>query len=195
MTVVELGAGASGFQFVLSRMGMRVISMDPLVNPDNDVDWRFSENDHDKLNCALGCNVEFVRKYLHEVRLPAESIDRVFAISVIEHITEHEACQLLREVKRILKPGGYFVATIDLFLDLEPFSSKKANTWGRNVSVRALVESSGLSLQLGNVSELLGYPQFNPKPINSYVDELLVCDSIASQCIVLEKDHNIATEF
>jgi SAM-dependent methyltransferase len=190
MTVVEIGAGASGFQFVMSRMGLTVKSVDPLVNPDESIDWIFSEADYERLNRVLGCDVEFIRKYLMDTRLPQASVDRVFAISVIEHIPPLEIHRLMKEVHRILKNGGYFIATIDLFLDLEPFTSKRSNAWGSNIPVRSLVEQSGLSLAVGNTRELLGYPDFDPAPVLRTPPRFMVCHSVASQCIVLQKTFN-----
>jgi len=187
MTVVELGAGASGFQFVISRMGLTVKSVDPLVNPDTSIDWRFSESEYDRLNRVFGCEVEFMRTDLTEARLPTASVDRVFAISVIEHIPAAETQRLMREVNRVLKPAGRFVATVDLFLDLEPFTDRTMNAWGRNISVRSLVDASGLSLEVGERSELFGYPEFDPTVIRQHSDKFLICNSVASQCVVLKK--------
>ena len=62
-------------------------------------------------------------------------------------------------------PGGRFVLTVDLFLDLEPFSYETKNITGVNVDVRWLVETSGLQLQQGDATELHGYPEFDPKRI------------------------------
>jgi SAM-dependent methyltransferase len=188
MTVVELGAGASGFQFVISGMGLTVKSVDPLVSPAQSPDWIFSENEYERLNRVLGCDVEFIRTYLTDARLPTASVDRVFAISVIEHIPASETHRLMTEVNRILKPDGRFVATVDLFLDLEPFTHKSRNAWGSNISVRSLVEASGLSLEVGQRSELLGYPEFDPTVIQRHSDKFLICNSVASQCVVLKKE-------
>jgi hypothetical protein len=190
MTAVEIGAGASGFQFVMSRMGIAVKSVDPLVNPDESIDWVFSDTDYERLNRVLRCDVTFVRKYLSDARLPPASVDRVFAISVIEHIPVSDADRLMKEVGRILKPGGYFIGTIDLFLDLFPFTDHTSNAWGTNVSVRSLVEQSGLSLEAGTTSQLYGYPDFDLTAIQKHRDTFLVSHSVMSQCIVLKKRLN-----
>lgn len=40
----------------------------------------------------------------------------------------------------LLKPNGYLVMTVDLFINLKPFCSRESNQFGTNVSIRALVE-------------------------------------------------------
>lgn len=52
--------------------------------------------------------------YIHFVRAPAEAIpfddnffDLIFSIEVVEHLKEPEI--MFKEVRRVLKPGGYFI--------------------------------------------------------------------------------------
>jgi SAM-dependent methyltransferase len=193
MKAVELGAGASGFQFVLAGSGVEVVSVDPLLNPSEKVDWVFAANDYRRINEAFGGKVRFVRDFLENAKLEAGGFDRVFAISVIEHVPEENALSLMREIARILKPGGLFVCTIDLFLDCHPFTERLSNIWGRNISVGRLVEASGLTLRLGERTQLLGHPEFDPGEILKNRDRfLLVQDSVGgaqvmTQCLVLEK--------
>ncbi len=146
MEVVEIGPGASGFQFALSQAGVRVTSVDPVINPHESVDWVFSEKEFQKLKRALRADVHFIRQYLQDAGLSSNTYDRVFSISVIEHIPGEEAIQLLKEAARILKPRGFFIATIDLFLDLIPFTLKTSNVYGANVSVSELVVHQGWTL-------------------------------------------------
>jgi 2-polyprenyl-3-methyl-5-hydroxy-6-metoxy-1,4-benzoquinol methylase len=187
MKVIDLGAGAAGLQFVLSRLGMEVYSVDPLVNPDESVEWTFTDADYERLNRVLGCNVVFVRKMLEEAALPAGSFDRVFAVSVIEHIPEDAASRLLVEVARLLKPGGCMVATIDLFLELKPFTERASNEYGTNVSVKRLIDASGLELVKGDPSELNGFPEFKASEVLARRERYFVGNDVAAQCIVLRK--------
>jgi 2-polyprenyl-3-methyl-5-hydroxy-6-metoxy-1,4-benzoquinol methylase len=187
MRVIDLGAGAAGFQFVLSREGADVYSVDPLINPDETVDWRFTDADFERLNHVLRARVTFVRKFLEEAGLPHGAFDRVYAISVLEHIPEQACLPLLREAAALLRPGGLLIATVDLFLDLAPFTDKHRNRYGTNVSILKLVETSGLELVSGSPPELYGYPEFDPQQILRRRDEFLVCNDVASQCIILRK--------
>lgn len=187
MKVIDLGAGAAGLQFVLSSIGAEVLSVDPLINPHETVEWTFTDADYERLNRVLGSKVVFVRKLLEDAALPADSFDRVYAVSVIEHIPEEPAARLLAEVARVLKPGGCFVATIDLFLTLRPFSDRASNEYGTNVSVRRLVEASGLELLVGDTRELFGFPEFTPADILARRDEFFTYNDVAAQGIVLRK--------
>ncbi|MFA6044164.1 MAG: class I SAM-dependent methyltransferase [Phycisphaerales bacterium] len=187
MTVVDVGAGAAGLQFVMSAAGINVLSVDPLLNPSEKVRWEFSEADFDRLNRVMGSKVVFIRKLLQDAKLEADSIDRVFAVSVIEHIPLEGARELMAEVRRILKPGGLFIGTVDLFLDLAPFTSSTSNKYGTNVPVSMLVESSGLELVSGDRRELYGFPEFDPQSITKRRDEFFVANNVCAQCIVLRK--------
>lgn len=189
MRIVELGAGASGFQFMLSQLGVEVISVDPLENPSDSVDWVFTNRGFDHLNSVFGGKVKFIRNRIERAGLPEASVDCVFAISVLEHVPEEGIGSLVREVARILRPGGVLVATIDLFLDLWPFTEKKTNQFGSNISVRNLVEISGLQLMRGNRDELCGFDEFVPERIASRArgGEFYVSNGVACQGVVLVK--------
>lgn len=187
MKVVEIGAGASGLQFVLDRAGIKVTSVDPLVNPSEAVDWTFTSADFDRLQAAFGTHVTFVNDFIENVALPADHYDRVYSISVLEHLPPKAAETAMREAARILRPGGLFVGTVDLFLDCAPFSDKLTNNMGGNRSIKELVEASGLQLRTGDTSELCGYPDFEPRRILAKIPELVIYGRVLTQCFVLEK--------
>jgi SAM-dependent methyltransferase len=187
MRVVEIGAGAAGFQFVLANCGLDVTSVDPLINPTEKVEWIFGNQEFNHLNNAFGGKVKFIREFLENAKLTSNYYDRVFAISAIEHIPQEAIAPLVKEIERILKPGGLFVATIDLFLDCYPFTNKASNKYGTNISVCDLIEQSGLQLKVGNPAQLYGYPEFEPENIRHNLSEFLVANNVLTQCIVLEK--------
>jgi 2-polyprenyl-3-methyl-5-hydroxy-6-metoxy-1,4-benzoquinol methylase len=187
MHAVEIGAGASGFQFVMVQQGVEVISVDPLINPNERVDWRYSREQFSRLNDAFGGQVTFIQDYLQNAHLQSNHYDRVFCVSVIEHLAQAEIEPLVKEIKRILKPGGFLVATIDLFLDCYPFTDKVSNEFGSNISVRSLIEQSGFVLKKGSLSELYGYPEFNPHKILKKRHHFLCFNNTLTQCLVLEK--------
>lgn len=62
-------------------------------------------------------------------------------------------------------PGGRFINSVDLFLNLEPFSRRTFNEWGRNQDVRWIVETSRMKLVSGDRSQLFGYPGFSTEAI------------------------------
>ena len=191
MRVVELGAGISGLQFVLAEAGLDVVAVDPLVPPEDlgtqRADWLFSIDEYQRLNRAFGGKVQFICDHLENAGIPSVSVDRVFSVSVIEHIPPGSIGPLVQHVARILKPGGRFIATVDLFLDCVPFSHRSANKFGTNVSVRSMIAESGLRLQFGDPSHLLGFDEFDPERIREQLDRFLNVHGVLTQCIVLEK--------
>jgi len=101
MRAVDIGAGASGFQFVLAKRGLEVTSIDPLIDAEGS-NWTFSPSAHKRLQKAFGVTLDFVPKYLHEAELPSGSYDRVFSISVMEHAPAEMIARTGKEIARIL---------------------------------------------------------------------------------------------
>ncbi|MHB1536519.1 MAG: class I SAM-dependent methyltransferase, partial [Acidimicrobiales bacterium] len=109
-------------------------------------------------------------------------------ISTLEHLGQEARSEALKEVKRTLTPGGHLVLTVDLFLDLAPFTDRLTNRYGTNVDLCQLVDSSGLTLVAGNTEELLGYPQFAAKQVQARLGEYLLGNYPAlAQCLVLRR--------
>jgi SAM-dependent methyltransferase len=187
MNTLELGAGASGFQFALAGLDIGVVSVDPLLAPEDVTDWQFTLDDFKRLNRAFGNRVRFLKKHLEDANLPPDEFDRVFSISVIEHIPGEQISPLVREVNRVLKPGGRFLATVDLFLDCAPFTQKQRNRFGENISIRQLVEASQMKLVVGKEEELCGFDAFDPHAILRRAPSLLNIHGVLTQCFVLEK--------
>ncbi len=188
MRVVDIGGALSGFQFVLDRCGAHVINVDPSEGgyggllPLNDVIFA-------RCNRAFRTEVELRRCTLEQAALPSDSVDVAYSISTIEHIDEDQLPSLMREIARVVRPGGHTVLTIDLFLDLAPFTSRTANRWGRNVDVAALVEASGLELVIGDPSQLVGFEAFDPDAVQQQLADHLVGSGypVCAQALVLRK--------
>lgn len=171
MNVLEVGGGLSGFQFVLSKEGHTVHNVDPgACGFGSDV----TDVMHEKLNRAFGTHCILHRCGIEDAPLDPCSFDRAFCISVIEHLPEATMRTAMKNVWCCLKPGGLFVLTIDLFLDLHPFSGRAENKWGRNISVRDLVEMGEFDLAVGEKSELYGFPEFDSERVRSNLSEYLI---------------------
>src|SRR5262249_297217 len=136
--------------------------------------WPVTTETMRRLNQVLGTNVTLKNCLLEQAGFPDASFDRVVSVSVFEHIPEPELAKILADVRRVLKQGGGLVLTVDLFLDVEPFTKETKNVYGHNVSVKWVVETSGLELVHGNRRELFGYPEFDARAVLARRRELLV---------------------
>jgi SAM-dependent methyltransferase len=186
--VVDLGGGLAGFQFALSHAGAVVTNVDP----GEDLAGRFGvarPRTIERLNRAFGTTVDLYPGDLRDARLTDGTIDTVYSISTIEHVPPDDLASLAGEIARVLVPGGHFVATVDLFLDLEPFSDRERNAWGTNVDLHSLVEATGLTLAVGERAELYGFEEFDTRGVLAELSSYLYGGNYPAlaQCFVLEK--------
>ena len=187
MKVIDLGGGLAGFQFVLDRLGLKVVNVDPGMEAKG-IGWPCNQENIDILNSAFRTNVQLVNSTLLEASLSGE-IDRIFAISVLEHLQPEEIAETCEEVYRLLKPGGLFILTADLFLDLSPFTSRTENSWGRNYPVGKLLEHHGFEVIVGSPDQLYGCKEFVSDKILSALSEYFVGNfyPVLIQCLVFRK--------
>jgi SAM-dependent methyltransferase len=187
--VLEVGGGLGGFQFALDRAGCRVVNVDPgRGRAARDLGWPCDTQRVAQLNRLFGCAVELQNVTIAEAAVEPASFDCAFSISVAEHLPESEVNDIARHVFRALKPGGHFVLTVDLFLNLRPFTSRDENGYGRNVDVKSFVELAPFEFVAGDRAELFGYPEFDRDRVLSNLDRYYVGDYPAlTQCLVLRK--------
>src|SRR5262245_41037497 len=170
---LDIGGSLAGLQFVLAKSGASVTNVDP-GDEASGRGWPVEPTSIAHLNRAFGTDVRLINATLQDVQLPPESIDVAYSISTIEHIPVDELPSLMREIARVLRPGGAFVATVDLFLNLEPFSHRATNHFGCNVRPKDLLDWSGLALAQGEPAELLGFPEFDHHDVLGRLEEFLV---------------------
>jgi SAM-dependent methyltransferase len=162
--IVEIGGGLSGFQFVLAREGYRVTNVDPGMAAKG-LGWPAEVEQHRSLSGLFGGPVTLIPTVLEEANIASDSVDGIVCISTVEHLTSEDIAGVTREIRRILKPGGLLVLTVDLFLDIQPFASEARNKWGANVDIKSFLECAGLELTSGDRSQLVGYPEFDGQAI------------------------------
>jgi 2-polyprenyl-3-methyl-5-hydroxy-6-metoxy-1,4-benzoquinol methylase len=181
LRVLDVGGGLGGLQFALALEGCDVTNVDPEARQTRPKWSSFpsygvplSEKRHQMLNEALGTNVHLVADPVQTAALPERSFDRVFCLSVLEHVDPAEGHAMLQAIERLLVPGGMCLLTIDLFLDVKPFGVLQRNVWGQNIDVRELVSASGLELTTGDPRELLGFPEWDFGRVVDLLPSLLV---------------------
>ena len=186
MRALEVGGGLSGFQFTLSREGISVDNVDPGME---ELGWPIDETTYGKLNAAFKTDTRLLKTSILDVNLAPNSYDRAFSISVIEHFPTEHFEPAIRQIHAALKPGGLFVLTVDLFLDLHPFSDKQQNHLGRNIALHHLVRGGLFDLLEGDKSELFGFPEFRPQDVMEKLPELLMgsMHPVLVQTMVLRK--------
>ena len=183
---LEIGGGMSGFQFTLALAGAKIVNVDPGMD---DIGGRVTADFISQANKKFSTDVELVQKNIADTELSECSFDLAYSISVIEHIPPEELDASMVSISRLLKPGGKLVMTIDLFLDLYPFSKKFSNRFGSNASIRRLVETSGLEIEVGDKTELFGFEEFDPQRTMELLPDLFIGSGYPTlvQCLVLRK--------
>lgn len=189
MHVLDFGGGLCGFQFVLSKSGINVHNVDPGLGSKG-IGWPVNEKSIKRLNRKFGTNVKLHNCFIEEAHLPSNHFNVVYSISVFEHLTSSELKQAMKHVSRILKPGGSLVMSVDLFPNVFPFTKKRKNRWGKNVSIKKLKEMSGLKMVYGDKSELYGFKEFNKDKILEDLEKYFIGGNYPAliQTIILQKD-------
>ena len=187
MRVLEIGGGLSGFQFVLSRQGCSVVNVDPGTDAAG-VGWPCDEATIACMNRKFGTDITLRNTTVDNADLTADTFDRAFSISVIEHLPPADIENVMAHVYRVLKPGGDFILTVDLFLDIAPFTSQTNNCYGTNIDLHWLTKLAPFECVMGSSDELYGFPEFDQYKILSEAGQFLRGDyPVLVQCLVLRK--------
>jgi SAM-dependent methyltransferase len=185
MDVVEIGGGLSGFQFSLSRFGCNVTNVDPGMNEHG---WPCNPESISVLNRTFRTQVRLMHADISRAELQRDSYDRVFCISVMEHLDEQVRHAAMRKAYDCLRPGGLAILTVDLFLGLTPFTNRESNRFGTNCNVRRLIEAAPFRMILGREDQLFGFDAFSTDAVMSNLSRFLIGEnSVVAQCFVLEK--------
>jgi SAM-dependent methyltransferase len=183
--LLEIGGGLGGFQFVLDQQGCQVTNVDPGMDGEG---WPCNAESMKKLNARFGTQVKLINTTIAKASLPDACFDRVFSISVIEHLGEADATSVLKQAHRCLKTDGLLILTVDLFLNLKPFCSRETNHYGTNQNLQKLIDEKLWDLQLGDRSCLYGFSEFSADRTLSNLEKYMIGYYPAlAQCLVLRK--------
>lgn len=106
MKVLDAGAGYTSFGLYLARDAKcHYSAADPHV-PSRDGLVAHAKR--------LGVDVDYRLESLEKTTFPDAAFDRVFCISVVEHLPHEQALAAFAEWRRVLKPGGLLVVTMDV---------------------------------------------------------------------------------
>lgn len=154
--VLDAGCGASIFPIYLAKLGHRVAGLD-LDIPQG-------------LDRLHGVEVDYCQGQLTELPFEDESFDRIFCISVIEHLGHRGAPAALEEMRRVLKPDGRLLITTDFYEDAaaEIFYEKDGESfpvdWGfydPDHLQRYLLNAPGLELE-GELDLTVDWDEIRP---------------------------------
>jgi SAM-dependent methyltransferase len=171
----------------LARDGHTVVTVDAGLDA-RGIGWMVNTANHQVLSRALGAPAQLIPTTLAAANLDASSVDVLLSVSTLEHFAPPDLEEFSAHAARILRPDGIAVMTIDLFLDLSPFSQVDHNKYGTNVDVRRLLLGARLALREGRPAELLGFPEFNAANVLAHLNDYMIGTGYPAlaQCLVAE---------
>jgi SAM-dependent methyltransferase len=186
---LDVGAGVTGLQFVFSKQGHTVYCVDPGLADRSKYGWGSELVSHQDLNAAFHTSVTPMPIYLEEAEFSPGSVDYVTCVSTLEHVPFDGSVKILRAAADFLRVGGKVVATVDLFIDLKPFTKRTSNVWGGNLDLGKLFASEPRMKLVGGVpSQLYGCEGFDARKIQEACSEYYLGEyPCFAQCFVLEK--------
>ena len=184
LVIADVGASLAGLQFTLAKEGHEVHAVDPGLNASG-LGWEVDPTFHQLLAETYHAPVQLHPTTFQQADFAESSLDVVLSVSTIEHFGPDDLQSFAESVRRALKPGGHVVLTIDLFLDLIPFTDRAENRWGTNMSVAALIEALDATIVVGDPTVLYGFPDFDARRIQADLSEYMIgAYPTLTQCVV-----------
>lgn len=148
MKVADMGCSIDPFAPLLAKKGLEVYGLDLFSSHDEKWDpingfrkGKYSgvlkmKKFQEFLKNELALNVNYSNQDMSSTSFKDNDLDRIFCISVLEHLPEYKVKFVLDEWRRILKNDGHVVLTIDYIVDLK-----------RNFNIGKLLKETGYTLQ------------------------------------------------
>lgn len=139
LRVADVGGGRGALACYLAKHGAQVTQFD------RDYEWgRGAASEAEYQAWAKLHNYEARFGSIYNLPAGSAEYDVVLCISVLEHLPEKTAA--LRELLRILKPGGILVLTFDLAVEPEKFRDKLRVDVASPDSLRTWLDSVGVTM-------------------------------------------------
>ena len=184
LRIADVGASLAGLQFTLARAGHEVHAVDPGLDASG-VGWEVDPEFHRQLARIHRAPVQLHPTTLADASFADHTLDVVLSVSTIEHFGPDDLVSFARAARRALRPEGHLVLTVDLFLDLAPFTDRQSNRWGTNMDVRRLLDEVGAEIVVGDPSKLLGFSEFDHRQVQAELGEYLIGSyPTLTQCVV-----------
>ncbi len=113
--LLDMGCGAGRHAFESFRRGARVVAFDYSAAELKDVGGLFAAmQESGEASADLGAMAVTTNGDALALPFPEGTFDRIIASEVLEHVTDDQ--QAMRELFRVLKPGGTLAATVPSWL-------------------------------------------------------------------------------
>jgi len=112
--VVDLGCGYNIFGLCLAHLGMQIVAIDADPQVWEELQGRKRRVEKRRVETLLWF---FMAEDVTELQLPPESVDKVIAISSVEHMFSKKGpgdILAVKQISRILKPGGSAAITLPM---------------------------------------------------------------------------------
>lgn len=138
-TVLDFGAGTGTFAARLHGAGVRLVA----VEPDPGLSRRLIEDG--------------IPTHASLAQIAAGSIDLVYTFNVLEHIADDDAA--MREIARVLKPGGRLIAYVPAFTILWTAMDDRVGHLRRyrRAGLVGVVRTAGLRITYAGYVDSLGF--------------------------------------
>jgi SAM-dependent methyltransferase len=116
MRCADIGCGMTPFTIYLkSESDCDVVGVDPDLF-ESGIKYKGHGVSQDYINKT---GLKIIQSGMEKIDLPSNEFDRVFCLSVIEHVPVDIARSGIQEMARILKPGGRLIVTVDVNMHSE----------------------------------------------------------------------------
>jgi len=154
MKILDSGAGRGFLQVYLAKKGCEVHSVDirNLASKQRTRLHKFLKIKDDdrrvirKINKRYDVDIKFRKESITKLSYEDSYFDIVFNISVLEHLKHEDIPAAVKELTRVVKPGGILALTIDYNLSSSPVKIG----FNEDELMNLIIKPSGLTLK-GNI--------------------------------------------